>query len=543
LKSTSSAGSGHPTSCLSAADMAAYLFTEHFQYDLKNPLNPNNDRFILSKGHASPLLYSLFGLSGAYPLTETLSLRKDNSAFEGHPTPRFPYADAATGSLGQGLSIGAGMAWLAKQQQRDFKTYVLLGDGELSEGQVWEAANFASFYCLDNLVALLDVNRLAQSGESMFGHRVEEYEKRFSAFGFETMIIDGHDFGQISEAFRKALNPSKGKPFAIVAKTIKGKGISFLEDKPDWHGKALNDEQLEKALAELDGLADETITIRSPAKIPDGTMPAPQNAQPLKTYDKGSSHATREVIGETLAAYGQHNHNLYVIDGDVKNSTYTMDFMQAFPERFIEGFIAEQNMVSVGVGLSRLGCIPVISTFGAFLTRAADQVRMARVSKANLKFVGTHVGVSIGEDGPSQMALEDIALFGAQPNTLIMQPAEATSAQKLCDVMLNHEGFVYMRALRPKTPVLYAQTEQFEPGGSKILRQSTEDYLVIAATGITVFEALNACDKLKEQGIPVRVIDCYSICPLDRETLINSLNDSVMRTLITVEDHYTHGGF
>lgn len=542
LMSTTEAGSGHPTSCLSAADITTVLFDKYFTYDLKEPLNIYNDRFVLSKGHAAPLLYTLFGLSNAYDINDIKTLRKYGSKFEGHPVPKFEYTEAATGSLGQGLSVGAGLALLGKREKLPFKTYVLMGDGELAEGQVWEAANFASFHQLDNLVAILDINRLAQSGETMFGHHMEQYANRFESFGFEVRIIDGHDFEEIDNALEEAVNNKSGKPFAIVAETLKGKGISFLEDKDGWHGKALKKEELDKAVKELGNIDD---NLRFGLKKPEQVKLAEHSNADVSIdmpFENDKEYATREVFGEALTKLGEKHPDIYALDGDVKNSTFTLDYFKAYPDRFVECYIAEQNMVTVAAGLSRLGKIPFVATFGAFLTRAADQIRMARVSEANIKFVGSHVGVSIGEDGPSQMGLEDIAMFGAVPDSVILQPADGVSTTKLVGEMVKHHGFVYMRTLRPKTKVLYEANEEVKIGGSKILKQSEDDVLTIAATGITVFEALNAAAELEKENIYVRVIDCYSINPVDKNTLIKSLQETKQKIIITVEDHYEHGG-
>jgi transketolase len=542
LISTTEATSGHPTSCLSAADITTVLFDKYFTYDLANPLNLYNDRFVLSKGHAAPLLYSLFALAGAYPPEELKTLRKYGSRFEGHPTPHFEFAEAATGSLGQGLSVGAGLALVAKREDLPFKTYVLLGDGELAEGQVWEAANFATYHQLDNLIAIADINRLAQSAETMFGHHIEKYADRFRAFGFEVIEIDGHDFEAIERAFDQAVHHHNGKPVAIVAKTLKGKGVSFLEDKDGWHGKALKKEELQKALDELGEIDDGLrFSFKHPVKT---QLPVRNENEPVMdiSFDKGDTIATREAFGQALTQLGATHPDIYVLDGDVKNSTFTQDFQKAFPDRFVECYIAEQNMVSVAAGLSRLGKTPFVATFGAFLTRAADQIRMARVSDANIKFVGSHVGVSIGEDGPSQMALEDIALFGTLPDTVIYQPADAVSTVKLTALLAKEQGFGYMRTLRPPTPVLYGEEETFGAGSSIILRRSDQDILTIAATGITVFEALKAADELQDQHILVRVVDCYSINPIDRQTLISCLKETAKPILITIEDHFIHGG-
>jgi len=542
MVSTTEAGSGHPTSCLSSADLTTALFDRFFTYDIANPLNLYNDRFVLSKGHAAPLLYTLFGMAGAYRLEELKTLRKFGSRFEGHPTPKFIYAEAATGSLGQGLSVGAGLALASKREGYPNKVFVLIGDGELAEGQNWEAANFAAHEKLDNLIAILDINRLGQSQETMFGHHIEEYVNRFKAFDFEVMAIDGHNYEEIIGAFEKATQNSNGKPFAIIAKTMKGHGISFLENKDGWHGKALKKEELDKAIKELEPINDNLkFALKKPqqTKLPEKD-PSVRNVD--LGFDKNKEYATREVFGDALAKLGQHNKDIYALDGDVMNSTFTETFKKDHPERFVESYIAEQNMVCVGTGLSRLGKIPVAATFGAFLTRAYDQIRMARVSDANIKFVGSHVGVSIGEDGPSQMALEDIAMFGALPDTVVLQPSDATSTAKLLPHMINHKGFVYMRTLRPKTPLLYDQQQTFNIGGSKMLRFSSSDELTVVGTGITVFEALKAADDLKKENINIRVVDCYSINPIDADTLKNCLQETKKKILITVEDHFEHGG-
>jgi len=542
LISTSEAGSGHPTSCLSAADLATVLFEKYFTYDLANPLNLYNDRFVLSKGHASPLLYTLFGMAGAYSLEELRTLRKFGSRFEGHPVPNFVYTEAATGSLGQGLSVGAGLAWLAKRENLPYKTFVLTGDGELAEGQVWEAANFASHEKLDNLIAILDINRLAQSQEAMFGHDIEKYVSRFQSFGFEVMAIDGHYLNEIDKAFDAATKNTNGKPHAIIAKTFKGKGISFLENKENWHGKPLKKDELQKALEELGNVDDKlNFKLKKPAqtKLPENVF---GEIAIEMSFDKNKEYATREVFGEVLVKLGEKNKGIYVLDADVKNSTFTETFQKVFTNRFGECYIAEQNMVSVAAGLSRLGKIPFVATFAAFFTRAADQIRMARVSETNIKFVGSHVGVSIGEDGPSQMGLEDIALFGTIPDTIVLQPSDGVSTAKLVPHMVAHKGISYMRTLRSKTAVLYDNAEEFPIGGSKILRQSGNDQLTVAATGITVFEAIKAADELKKERINIRVIDCYSISPIDKDTLTKCLQETKRTILITVEDHYEHGG-
>jgi len=542
LVSTTEAGSGHPTSCLSAADITTVLFDRYFTYDLANPLNLNNDRFVLSKGHAAPLLYTLFGMAGAYPLEELKTLRKFGSRFEGHPVPKYKYAEAATGSLGQGLSVGAGLALVAKREGYGSKTYVLTGDGELAEGQIWEAANFAAHEKLDNLVAILDINRLGQSQETMFGHRIREYVKKFKAFDFEVITINGHNYEEINQALQATQQPN-GKPFAIIAKTFKGYPISFLKNKDGWHGKALKKEELEKALKQLEPIND---SLHFELKKPTQTkLPSKAGITTAQTsnFKQEKEYATREVFGDELAKLAEGNKEIYALDGDVMNSTFTQTFKKAHAERFVECYIAEQNMVSVAAGLSRMGKIPFVATFAAFFTRAADQIRMARVSEANIKFVGSHVGVSIGEDGPSQMGLEDISLFGTVPDCVVLQPCDAVSTAKLVPEMMTHDGFAYMRTLRPKTTLLYKNEDTFDIGGSKVLRQSDNDVLTVAATGITVFEALKAADELQKENLNIRVVDCYSIHPVDATTLKKCLNEMKQKIVITVEDHFEHGGF
>lgn len=546
LTSTTEAGSGHPTSCLSAADIMAVLFENHFTYDFQNPLNLANDRLVFSKGHAAPLFYALYAVAGAIPLDEMKTLRKFGSRLEGHPTSHFPFTDAATGSLGQGLSVGAGMAYTLLHEKKSLSripnVYVLLGDGELAEGQIWEAANFASHYKLHNLIAIADINRLAQSQETMFGHHVEEYEARFKAFGFHTLVINGHNFDEIVNAFEQTKS-GEDRPFVLIAKTHKGHGLSTLQDMENWHGKALKKEELEKALQEL-GSVDTTLrfTPRKP-ESGEGERVTDSSTELVIDFQKDTEVATREVYGKVLAQLAHTDKRIYALDADVKNSTFSIDFMKEHPERFIECFIAEQNMVSVAVGLSRLQRKPFVSTFAAFLTRAADQIRMAGLSHADIAFAGSHAGVSIGEDGASQMGLEDIALFGSMPESVIFQPSDAVSASRLLAIQAAHKGISYMRTLRSKTKILYDASENFEIGGSKVLRSSPNDVLTLAATGISVHEALKAYEELKNQGIVVRVIDCYSIKPVDKHTLLEAVDQTQKKIIITIEDHFEHGGF
>lgn len=541
LLSTTEAGSGHPTSCMSAADLCTVLFDRYFAYTVTKPEYANNDRIVFSKGHAAPLLYTLFSLSGAFPKEELLTLRKFGSMLDGHPTPHFPYARIATGSLGQGLSIGAGIAMTAKKDALPFKTYVLLGDGEMAEGSVWEAANFASYYHLDNLIAIADVNRFGQSQETMFGHNIDEYIQRFSAANWEVLAIDGHDLQEVDKAFSLATKNNSGKPFVIIAKTKKGKGVSFLEDKDGWHGKPVKKEDVEEAIAEL-GDIDETATFD--LKKPESKKPTTLQQQPavLPTYELGDEIATREVYGNVLAQLGNENTSIYALDADVKNSTFSIDFMKAHPDRFVECFIAEQNMVGVASGFSDRGKRPFVSTFAAFLTRAFDQVRMAALSDATITFVGSHAGVSIGEDGSSQMGLEDMAMFGIFPNSVVLHPADAVATTKLLAVLAKHNGIAYLRTLRPKTPVIYNNDETFVIGGSKVLRASKKDILTVVGAGISLFEIIKAYDLLQKEGIFIRVVDCYSVKPVDTVTLQKCLKETKQKTLITVEDHFIHGG-
>lgn len=570
LISTTEAGSGHPTSCLSAADIMTVLFDKYYTYDIKDPLNKTNDRLVFSKGHAAPLLYTLYALAGAFPIEELKTLRKFNSRLEGHPTPKFPYAEAATGSLGQGLSVGAGLAIGIKREMSNGKdmpkVYVLLGDGEMAEGQVWEAANFSGYYKLDNLIAIVDDNRLGQSQETMFGHHSEEYIKRLQAFGWEVMGIDGHDFEQIEDAFEKAIHNSSGKPFAIVAKTQKGHGISFLADQENWHGKPVPKDKLDEALKELGEVKDEVVFhLPNPQDVIARNEMTKQSreikenigtetsgiASPISElvrndvvipYKIGDQIATREVYGKVLAELGKTNESLIVLDAEVKNSTFSIDFLKVYPDRFIECFIAEQNMVSVAAGLSRFGKQPFVSTFAAFFTRAFDQVRMAWLSQANIKFVGSHAGISIGEDGASQMGLEELSMFGSFPGVIVLQPCDAVSAAKLLAQFITVNGIGYLQTLRPKTTVIYDATEEFPIGGSKLLAKSDQDILTVVATGITVSEVLKAYEQLKQENIFIRVIDAYSLAPIDKETLIASASATKQRVLITVEDHFIHGG-
>jgi transketolase len=543
VRATTEAGSGHPTSCLSAADIVATLFFAVMRFDPKNPKNPSNDRFVLSKGHAAPLLYAAWAEAGAFKTDDLLRLRTLESDLEGHPTPRLNFVDVATGSLGQGLPAGIGIALNAKRLDRTGgRTYVLMGDGESVEGSVWEAAELARHFQLDNLCAIIDVNRLGQSDPTLLQHDMEAYRARWSGFGWNALPAEGHDIAALLNAFDQAAQ-MKGRPTVILARTLKGKGVSFVEDKMDWHGKPFKKgPEADKALAELNatlvpnGHAPE---IRRP-EAPPKPSPAPKRIAP-PDYKPTDSVATREAFGSALAKLGEANPLVVVLDADVKNSTFTDKFGKQFPDRFFENFIAEQNMVGTAVGLASQGKVPFAATFACFLTRAYDFIRMAAISHSNIKLMGSHVGVSIGEDGPSQMGLEDLAMMMAQPGVVVLYPSDAVCTHWLTALAAEHDGMVYIRTGRPKNPILYKNDEQFVIGGSKVLRQSAKDRLTVVAGGVTVFEALKAYDELEKQGVSIRVIDLYSVKPIDRETLRNSAR-ATGNVILTVEDHYRHGG-
>ena len=543
VRSTSAAGSGHPSSCCSAADIVAALFFSIMRYDPKNPKASNSDRFVLSKGHAAPLLYAAWAEAGLFPKQDLLKLRTLGSDLEGHPTPRLSFVDMATGSLGQGLPVGVGIALNAKYvDEVDYRTYVLMGDGESVEGSVWEAVEIARQKRLDNLCAIVDVNRLGQSDPTMLQHDMEGYRARWAGFGWHALIVDGHDLSAIISAFQEA-SRTKDRPTVLLAKTYKGKGISFMEDQPNWHGKPVpQGAETQKAIDELTQQLKPNGT--APTIARPSAAPAPAAAispLPSPSYKVGESAATREAFGVALEALGAVNPLVVGLDADVKNSTYTEKFGKKFPGRFFENFIAEQNMLGSAAGLAACGKIPFAATFAAFFTRAYDFIRMAAISQSNIKLVGTHVGVSIGEDGPSQMGLEDIAIMAAQPGVTVLYPSDGTCTYRLVEAAANHKGMVYIRAGRPKSPILYGPDERFQIGGSKVLRQSATDALTIVAAGITLFEALKAYDQLKAAGISVRVIDLYSIVPIDRTTLLESARNTQNR-ILTVEDHYAHGG-
>ena len=540
INATTAAGSGHPTSCCSAADVVAALFFGHMRFDPKNPHFHNNDRFILSKGHAAPLLYAAWAEAGLFPTEELLKLRQLGSDLEGHPTPRLPFADVATGSLGQGLAVGVGMALCARLDNLDYRTYVLMGDGECAEGAVWEAASLAGINQLNNLIAIVDVNRLGQSQETAFGHNLSIYKKRFEAFGWRTEEIDGHDLDEITEVL--AAVGLGAQPLVILAKTLKGAGISFIQDKEGWHGKPLSQEEAARAIAELQPTAKSGIghPIQPPHQSPAPKNEAPASYPPIN-YKLGDLVATREAFGAALLRLGEADTRIVALDGDTKNSTYSEKFFKKFPNRSTECFIAEQNMVGVATGFSARGKVPFASTFACFFSRAYDQIRVAGISMANVKIVGSHVGVSIGEDGPSQMGLEDLAMMRAIAGSVVLYPGDAVSTEKLMDQMAAKKGICFLRTSRPKTPVIYNNDEQFPIGGAKVLRQSPGDKITVVAAGVTLNEALKAAETLKSEGIGITVIDAYSVKPLARD-VIKAAAQKTNNLVLTVEDHYPEGG-
>lgn len=541
IRCTTAAGSGHPTSSMSAADLMAVLLLSHLRYDFDHPENPNNDHLIFSKGHASPLLYSLYKAAGAIGDEELLTLRKFGSRLEGHPTPVLPWVDVATGSLGQGLPIGGGVALSGKYLDKlPYHIWVLLGDSEMAEGSIWEAFDHASHYKLDNLIGILDCNRLGQRGETELGWNTEAYAARARAFGWNAIVIDGHNYDEIHQAYTRA-QQGNGAPTLIVAKTIKGKGVSFLENVNGWHGKALSPEQEEKALKELNQPARSKVF---PVQKPADAQPAPKAAaKPLEfpAYKLNDSVATRKGYGDALKALGAANPEVVGLDGEVSNSTYAEEFAKAFPERYFEQYIAEQQLVAAAVGFSVRHWIPFASTFAAFFSRAYDFIRMAAISRANIRLCGSHAGVSIGEDGPSQMALEDLSMMRAVFGSTVLYPCDGNQTAQLVEEMAKHDGIVYMRTTREKTPVIYGPDETFAVGGSKVVRQSQQDQATVVAAGITLHEALKAYDQLREDGITIRVIDAYSVKPIDEETLLAAAQEAGNR-IITVEDHWPEGG-
>ena len=538
LRMTTAAGSGHPTTCLSMAEIAAALMFGEMRFNPDDPEDWGNDELVLSKGHAAPILWAGYAEAGIIPPANLLDLRKIDSVLEGHPTPRMPWVKAATGSLGQGLSVGAGMAAAMRLGKSPGRVFVVLGDGECAEGAVWEAANAAALLGLRNLCAVVDLNRLGQSDATMHQRDAAAYARKFRAFGWEAAVLDGHDLGALLQALAGA--GKAGRPTVLLAKTVKGKGVSFIEDLDGWHGKPLKADELEKALAEVGPFpeVDARRYLRRPKKAVRPQLGAAADFIPTDYKEKT---ATRLAYGNAVRALGRVHPGVVVLDGDVKNSTYADKFFEAFPKRSVQSYIAEQNVVGMAMGFASKGYLPFLATFAAFLTRAHDQIRMAAYSLSNIKLCGSHVGVSIGEDGPSQMGLEDLAIFRPIPGCVVLYPSDAFSAEACVREMARHKGMAYLRTTRPATPLIYGRDEVFPIGGSKTLRRSPGDAATVVAAGITVFEALKASDELKKEGLAVRVIDAYSVQPLDRDGIARAAAETGGRVVV-VEDHFAGGG-
>ncbi|HZB72713.1 MAG TPA: transketolase [Acidimicrobiales bacterium] len=537
VRASAAAKSGHPTSSMSAADLLAVLLADHLRYDFDDPGNPSNDHLIFSKGHASPLVYAVFKAAGAISDDDLLSFRRFGSRYEGHPTPLIPWVDVATGSLGQGLPIGVGVALAGRRLDRlPYRVWVVCGDSEMAEGSMWEAFEHAAFAGLDNLTAIIDVNRLGQRGETMHGWDLDSYADRARAFGWHAIEVDGHDVEAIEKAYAEA-EGTTGKPTVVVARTKKGKGVKAVEDQLNQHGKPLPD--ADEAIEELGGVRSITVPVAkpdaagSPHDFPTGDLSLPR-------YEVGAEVATRKAYGEALAALGSADGKVVALDGEVSNSTYAEIFTEAHPERYFEMYIAEQQMVAAAVGMQVRGWTPFASTFAAFLSRAYDFVRMAAVSRARLCLSGSHAGVSIGEDGPSQMGLEDVASLRAVHGSIVLHPADANATAQLLPAMAAHDGIAYLRTLRGATPVLYGPDDGFPVGGSKVPRSSDGDVVAVVAMGITVHEALKAADALAAEGIAVRVVDAYSVKPLDGDGIRAAA--SATGAVVTVEDHWPEGG-
>jgi transketolase len=539
IRATTQAGSGHPTSSMSAADLAAVLLAGHLRYDFSSPDNPTNDHLILSKGHAAPLLYALYKAAGAITDEEMMTLRKLGSRLEGHPTPALPWVDVATGSLGQGLPIGVGIALAGKRLERlPYRVWVILGDSEMAEGSVWEAMGRASDEKLGNLIAIVDVNRLGQRGPTALQWHTEIYAERARAFGWHAIVVDGHNLEEIDAAYREA-ERGGDVPTMIVARTKKGAGASLVEDQDNWHGKALSKEQAEAAIGELGGVRQLTVTPPPPPPNGVASRRGPGTLR-LPSWEVGKKLATRQAFGDALKALGEARPDVVVIDAEVGNSTFTEIFDEAFPDRFFQTYIAEQQMIATAVGMSVRGFVPFAATFAAFLARAYDFIRMSAISRANIRLCGSHAGVSIGEDGPSQMALEDLAMMRAVAGSTVLYPCDANQTAKLVAEMADQQGIVYMRTTRAATPVMYGAEDAFPIGGSTVLRSSGSDAVTIVAAGITVPEALAAADELAKGGVNARVIDAYSVKPIDVATLQKAAGET--KGIVVVEDHWPEGG-
>ena len=537
IRSSSAAGSGHPTSSMSAADLMAVLMSKYLHYDFGTPDDPRNDHLIFSKGHASPLLYAMYKAAGAISDEEMLTFRQFGSRIEGHPTPVLPWVDVATGSLGQGLPIAVGVALAGKQLDRlPYRVWCLCGDSEMAEGSMWEAFEHAGTHQLDNLTAIIDVNRLGQTGATMHGWDLGAYRRRAEAFGWKAIEVDGHDVAAIDRALARAV-ATTGQPTVIIARTEKGHGVKAVADQPGKHGKPLDDP--EAAIAELGGIRSIHVDVSKP-DFDGRPHEFPTSALVLPSYEPGTKEATRKAFGDALVALGKARGEVVVVDGEVGNSTYTEEFGQALPDRFVQAYIAEQQMIALAVGMQVRGWKPFAVTFAAFLSRAYDFVRMAAISRANIAVAGSHAGVSIGEDGPSQMALEDLASYRAIHGSTVLYPSDANQTAALVPQMADREGIVYMRTTREKTPILYEPGEAFHIGGARVLRRTDDDVLTLIGAGITLHEALAAADQLTSEGITARVIDLYSLKPIDAETIRAAARET--GAIITVEDHWPEGG-
>jgi len=538
IRASTAAGSGHPTSSMSAADLMAVLLARHFRYDWERPDDPANDHLIFSKGHASPLLYSMFKAAGVVSDEELISgYRRFGSPLQGHPTPRLPWVDVATGSLGQGLPDGVGVALAGRYlDELPYRVWVLCGDSEMAEGSMWEAFDKAAYYRLANLTAIVDVNRLGQRGPTELGWDLDAYARRIEGFGCRAIPIDGHDLGEIEKAFAQAADVDR--PTVILARTRKGRGFSEIEDREGWHGRPLPAEMAERAVVELGG--ERHVTVRGPRPAGGSPRTRPSAEVILPRYAMGAKVATRKAFGESLAAVGARS-DVVALDGEVDNSTHAEDFAKAYPERYFEMFIAEQQLVAAAVGLSVRGYVPFAATFAAFFTRAYDFVRMAGISEVNIRLCGSHAGVEIGADGPSQMALEDLAMMRAVHGSTVLYPSDATSTAGLVREMAERTGVVYMRTTRGAYPVLYGPDEAFPIGGAKVVRSSPDDQVTLVGAGVTLHNCLAAADQLGRDGIAARVVDLYSVKPIDTETLVTAAAATGDR-LVVVEDHYPAGG-
>ena len=536
IRAVAVTNSGHPTSSMSAADLMAVLLAKYLHYDFDKPDDPRNDHLVFSKGHASPLLYSMYKAAGAITDEELLTFRLLGSRLQGHPTPAIPWVDVATGSLGQGLPYAVGIALAGKKLDRlPYRVWCLCGDSEIAEGSVWEAFEHAAFYGLDNLVAIIDVNKFGQRGETMHGWDLDSYANRARAFGWHAIEVDGHDVEAVDRALGEAV-AEQNQPTVVVARTVKGKGVKEVEDKPGWHGKALD--HPEEAIAELGGERNILVSVAKPEGGKPHTFEASGSLE-LPTWERGEEVATRRAYGDALAALGAARGDVVALDGEVSNSTYAEIFRDAHPDRYFEMYIAEQQMVAAAVGLQVRKWVPFASTFSAFLSRAYDFIRMAAISQANIRLCGSHAGVSIGEDGPSQMALEDLAMMRAVHGSTVLYPSDANQTARLVAEMADREGIVFMRTTRGATPVIYSAGEEFPVGGSRVLRGG-EDVAIVAA-GITLHESLKAADRLIAEGIDARVIDLYSVKPVDVETL-RAAAEATGGRILTVEDHWPEGG-